>query len=539
MLRKITLTAVCAAMLFSTVPARADGPITLGLGTLTSIALSPDGTRLAVGTTIGVYYYDAQTFVPQGFWDTGYRVNFLRWSPRGDVLAVIHNYRLVDFRPAADGSVLWSSEVPYRRAVTFSSDGSQAIVATNGTTANVFDAVTGAKIGTTTGEFWSMPDWYVSLSPNRQWQASAGWGGGIYLREFGGSERRYGLQGHHGGYSSYHTFAWSPDSRILYSAGDNAVFAWDVATGAQLRILDGFSPVVGPIAWTADGQQIISAEGDNLVVVDVARHLPVRVGWLDEYQRNRYPLASMATSPSGNVIAIADAWGGGVSLYDYATLNPLRRLQIGRSVRILAFNPDGRYLATAGDGPFVNIWEVATGRGILDLLGSSANRRVLALEFSTDGQTLYVLEADGLLLRWDLATHTSTSTPMSAICNWCLLQGVIHLPTSRVIFYQGSDVAVSDAANGQLLHFLEGYHPHSYSDEPESMIINPQGTRVAITTGFYGGSIKIWDLRSGALVTDYTAPTEFNYRTSIAFSPDGHSLASGGDDGTIRIWPVP
>jgi hypothetical protein len=73
MLRKITLIVVCAAMLFSAVPVCADtGPVQrLGTGIPTSIAASPDGKTLAVGSSIGVWFLDAATLTPNGFWDTG------------------------------------------------------------------------------------------------------------------------------------------------------------------------------------------------------------------------------------------------------------------------------------------------------------------------------------------------------------------------------------------------------------------------------------------------------------------------------------
>jgi WD40 repeat protein len=55
MLKKLSLIVICISLLFSTLPAQADGPepITLGLGTLTSIAISPDGARLAASSHDG------------------------------------------------------------------------------------------------------------------------------------------------------------------------------------------------------------------------------------------------------------------------------------------------------------------------------------------------------------------------------------------------------------------------------------------------------------------------------------------------------
>lgn len=90
MLRKITLIVVCAATLFSAVPVRADtGPVQrLGTGIPTSIAASPDGETLAVGSSIGVWFLDAATLTPNGFWDTGVWVNSVEYSTDGRYLKV-------------------------------------------------------------------------------------------------------------------------------------------------------------------------------------------------------------------------------------------------------------------------------------------------------------------------------------------------------------------------------------------------------------------------------------------------------------------
>ena len=63
-----------------------------------------------------------------------------------------------------------------------------------------------------------------------------------------------------------------------------------------------------------------------------------------------------------------------------------------------------------------------------------------------------------------------------------------------------------------------------------AVVYSPDGTRLAVTGGF---GIWIFDAGTGAETALLTGHEE---ATSVAFSPDGTTLASGSLDGTIRLW---
>jgi len=71
----------------------------------------------------------------------------------------------------------------------------------------------------------------------------------------------------------------------------------------------------------------------------------------------------------------------------------------------------------------------------------------------------------------------------------------------------------------------------------------PDGATVA--SGGYDGTIKLWRVADGMLLrtlTGHQAPPSFYGKPaairSLAFSPDGATLASAGNESTVKVWRV-
>jgi WD40 repeat protein len=61
---------------------------------------------------------------------------------------------------------------------------------------------------------------------------------------------------------------------------------------------------------------------------------------------------------------------------------------------------------------------------------------------------------------------------------------------------------------------------------------NPDGTILA--TGSTDGTTKVWNVRTGALITTLTG--RGHGVNAVAFSPDGTMLATAGEDDTVKLW---
>ena len=84
-----------------------------------------------------------------------------------------------------------------------------------------------------------------------------------------------------------------------------------------------------------------------------------------------------------------------------------------------------------------------------------------------------------------------------------------------------------DVNKGELLRVLEGH-----TNRVSSVAFSPDGTTLA--SGSFDNTIRLWDVATGNQISPlrgHTGPV-----LSVAFSPDGKTLVSGSEDRTVRIW---
>ena len=189
-------------------------------------------------------------------------------------------------------------------------------------------------------------------------------------------------------------------------------------------------------------------------------------------------------------------------------------------------------------------------------LGTGAGL-VSSVAFSPDGRTLASSNAGGTIRMWNVAdpAHASQLGPPRTADVAEQIAGGGADVASLAFSPDGRTLASSDNSDAggyiQLWDVADRAHPRprgqaqppsintsDHQAHSDSLAFGPDGRTLASGDG--NGTIQLWgiadpaDLRAlGQPLTGSAVAVD-----SVAFSPDGHILASGNADGTIRLWHI-
>ena len=281
-----------------------------------------------------------------------------------------------------------------------------------------------------------------------------------------------------------------------------------------------FAEPVAGFAVTRDGKLLVVANRDKTV-----RVLAFPGG--KEVRRITFPEVpgSVAVSPNGKLLAV----GGFARLqvFELATGKLLADADspVGRGgVNSLAFSPDGRTLAVAGDFGRAALFDPATAKERLALAG--LKKIVNAIAFSPDGKTLATAGVDNLVTLW--SPDGKPGLVLRGHETW-IAAFVFSPDGSRIVSLdQNAHVLVWDRATGKLVERMRGDNGYAYV-----IACSPDGKTLA-----WGAeaSVQLWSVAEKKAITKLPIPRATI--TTLLYSPDGKRLIVGDWAGRVHVFDL-
>jgi WD40 repeat protein len=484
-----------------------------------SVAFSPDGTRLATGTWDGASkVWDVTTGQAVLTFEGNPRgVSHMAYSPDGTRLATAGSDAVIRMWDPATGRKVGElvGHVGAVSWVAISPDGTRLATTSADQTCRVWDAATGRTLIELKGN----TDWLTSVtfSPDGHRLATACWDGKARVWDVATGRPLVELSGHAHGLTEV---TFSPDGHQLATASaDQTVRVWDATTGRSLVELTGHVDRVTCVGFSPDGTRIVTGSWDKEVRVwDAATGRGV-------VEHKRQPaLVSVGLSSDSNRLVTAGS-DQKVQVWDTATGRNVWEVRgHAGNVYHVAFSADGTRLANACDDRIVRVYETSAGRILAELKGRTS--ATLIVTFSPDGTRLASAGTDGGLQVWDTATWQS-------VTDWIAhkegVLSVAYSPDGTRLATASVDgtARVWDAATGRSFTELKGH-----SGWVGSVAFSPDGTRVV--TGSGDNTARVWDLDSRKNCVELKGHSKsVNW---VGFSPDGTRVVTGSGDGTARVW---
>ncbi len=517
-----------------------DGAIArLGKGRSPKIALSPNSTYFAVGTTIGLWWYEMSSKSPIALWETERgMISTLDFSQNGEWIAIANSDGIVKVLDAQSGECL--AQIKRRQEhnvywhIAFSSDSKWIATANFNGIVEVLDVDQGvcvAQMDRGEREIISADITHLEFSPNGKYVAATAHNLGsegtltyIWCSETG--ELIFKFSGRN--------FAFSEDSHLLAGLTpdesdsdtdhiNHYVSVWNIITGERIAHFSVKSTWLSATTFSPCGEFLAFSSRDEILFVwDMAKGVEKKV--YTDFQTNR---AVPFYSTEGELFVIVD----GEDTTEVWNVERREKLPIPE---IHSNSIDAMWLR---EFPQLVLTDITLSKE--SEVGNNIHRISTLRRFDyvpdpvlflPDGKTLASTSDRRGIVLWDVESKQARET---------LLED--KRITSFDVLPCGSIIAAYIRGNEDYGCVWDAGKP----DEPIAefteqaqltwkIAFSPTSDQLAV--GSREGTIYHWDFRLKEKLKPFTGHTDFIW--SVKYSPDGKRLVSGSSDRTARLWDV-
>jgi WD40 repeat protein len=326
--------------------------------------------------------------------------------------------------------------------------------------------------------------------------------------------------------------AYSSDGLLIASGGGNYVRLWDPAT-LRLHALVGHGAVTC-LAFSRDHKAlVVGGAGGTVTVWDVSKDKQLKLRL--SVQASTSPVYGVAFAPDGKSIA-AVCYDNALRLYDVSGKNVEELAVLGdhtQAVSAVAYSPDGKTLATGSYDKTIRLWDVrgklSNARSVLEGQGDT----VTALAYSSKG-VLASAGANGTVLLWGGPSGAKPKPRLAFTPNAGSVAALCFSPSGSTLALACADGTArlwSVAAAPRERAKLEGH-----AAAVNGVAFSADGKTLA--TGSSDWTVRSWDVSSTRPKERFMPWSHLSVAYGIDFSLDLSTLVSGSEDRVIRLWDL-
>ncbi|MBT9316454.1 hypothetical protein IXB50_13570 [Leptothoe spongobia TAU-MAC 1115] len=490
----------------------------------------------------------------------------LDFSPCGNFLVSGGGDSLVKLWNIHDGQCchLFEGHEHWVWSVAFSSDGKLLASGSGDSTIRLWDVQKHSLLAILIGHSRDVAS--IAFSPDDKLIASGGFDGKVRLWDIQQEKCILELEGHT---NWIRTLAFSPDGNFLVSGSeDRTIRIWNLSTQQCLSAIEDHINEVRSLAFSPDGSFLASSGGDLTIriwdfhkrqcvqtfagytnkvwstdfssdskyMVSGSEDTVIRLWDLQKrqfmysFEGHNHRIYTVRFSPDDKMIAS----GGGdfsIRLWNIQTRECIHVLkEHTNEVRSIAFSPDGQFLISGSEDYTIRLWNIQRGKCLK--ISEEQEHWIVALNFSPNGKMFAAGLADGKVQVWDAQQHKCIHVFEG---HESVVWSVAFSSDNKTLISSSEDTSIRlwNIQKRDCYYIFD-----EYSQLVQSMMFRPNGKN-------YGK--LFWENTSDYSKENFKVQQSQYFRIferedysifSVSLNSDGQILASGHNDGGIKIWEV-